>query len=500
MINFCIHGHFYQPPRENPWIGKIELQESASPYHNWNEKIYNECYLPVTEAKILKDEEITDEVNIFEYINFNIGPTLFSWLLENHPDTSEKIIKADSQSIQKHNGHGNAIAQAFNHIIMPLANDNDKITQIRWGLKYFEHYFNRKSEGLWLPETACNQSTIEALISERVKYTILDTSQASAFREQGSEMWYNVQNTGVSPLVAYKCYSEKDKDKFINIIFYDGPLSRSVAFENTLITSEVLLLRILNLIPEKKQDDKLISIATDGETFGHHKINAERTLAYLLKYLLPKYELNLVNFGEYLERFQPNYEVKLKSGLNDEGTSWSCPHGISRWKDDCGCGGGEWHQRWRKQLREALDWLRDKLITLTEVTGNKYMYDIWAARNDYIRVILDDSDKNKNLFFENHSKIKLNEYKKNICICLLEMQKYAMMMYTSCGWFFSEISGIETVQILKYAKKSMELARLISGYDFETEFISRLEKAESNLPEYGNGKTVYEKLVKPLHP
>lgn len=497
MINLCIHGHFYQPTRENPWTGEIELQESASPYHDWNEKIYSECYLPNAQAKILQDDKVIDTVNNFEYINFNFGPTLFNWLLEKHHETAKSILEADRKSIKEHNGHGNAIAQVYNHMIMPLANFNDKVTQVRWGLKYFRHHFQRESEGIWLAETACNQATIEVLINEGVKYIILDTGQAASFRENDSIEWFNVHYAGVSPLVPYKCYLQNDKNKFINIFFYDGPLSRSAAFENTLVTSEILLVRILDLIPSIDPDDKIISLATDGETFGHHKKNAGRTLAYLLKYLVPRYQLKLVNFGEYLELYPPTFEVKLKDGLNGEGTSWSCPHGVLRWKDDCGCGGGVWHQKWRKPLREAIDWLRDELIIVFENIGGQFLKNVWDARNDYIELLIDNSENKIQEFFDKHSKFDLNDTQKNICINLFEMQKYAMFMYTSCSWFFSEISGLESIKILEYASRAIELAHELKGSSLEAEFLDRLSQAESNLPEYKNGKGVYLKLVKP---
>ena len=337
MINICIHGHFYQPPRENPWTGEIEEQQGAKPYHDWNEKIYHECYLPNTEAEIIKDDgEIAAHINNYELINFNFGPTLLAWIKNKHPETYKKIIDADKLSLKQHNGHGNAIAMCYSHMIMPLANFNDKHTQIKWGLADFKYHFGRDSEGIWLPETACNTETIEALINEGVKYIILDTSQAAFARKPCDDKWVDVNDGTINSKQPYKCFSKINKIKFINIFFYDGPVSKSVAFDDVLTSSQKLLDKIFIAEDKTVKDDQLISVATDGETFGHHKRHAERTLAFFLKTLAPQNNLKNVNFGEYLELHPPVYEVMLKEGDNGEGTSWSCPHGVKRWKEDCG--------------------------------------------------------------------------------------------------------------------------------------------------------------------
>lgn len=500
MINICIHGHFYQPPRENPWTGEIEIQESAKPYHDWNERIWDECYKPNSEADIINDEgKIVLEVNNYEYINFNFGATLLAWIKNKHPETYNKIIGADKNSLLSHNGHGNAIAMCYNHMIMPLANFNDKITQVRWGLADFKYHFGRDSEGIWLPETACNRETIEVLINEGVKYIILDTSQAQKIRKAGEDIWKDVSDNSINPKLPYRCYSEINKQKYIDIFFYDGPVSKAVAFDDVLQSSQNLLNKIFNAADKDINKAQLISVATDGETFGHHKKHAERTLAFFLKSLAPQNNLKIVNFGEYLELHPPEYEVKIKTGDNGEGTSWSCAHGVKRWKEDCGCGGGGgWHQQWRKPLRESLDWLRDQLIVLYENIGGIIFKDVWKARNEYISVLLGGESAMYNFFTENSLR-KLSKADEAIAIKLLEMQKYSMLMYTSCGWFFSEISGLETVKILEYASRAIELARDITGISLEEEFEHMLSRAKSNIPRYRNGRGVYEKLVKPAH-
>jgi alpha-amylase/alpha-mannosidase (GH57 family) len=498
LINICIHGHFYQPPRENPWTGEIEKQDSAAPYHDWNEKVFSECYEPNTEAHIINDKgEVIKKINNYEYINFNFGPTLFSWIKEKHPDTYTNIIEADKRSIIRHNGHGNAIAMAYNHIILPLANLQDKITQIKWGLRDFEYHFERKSESIWLPETACNWDTIEILISEKIKYIILDVGQAERIRKFGDAKWQGVTGGSIDPKMPYRCFSRLNRKKFIDIFFYDGPVSKAVAFDDVLQSSANLLGKIVNAVPPGSIENPIVSVATDGETFGHHKKFAERTLAYFLTVHAPANSLRIVNYAEYIEEHPPTHEVEIKKGKNGEGTSWSCPHGVDRWKDDCGCGGGgSWHQRWRKPMREAMNWLRDQLILIYEKEGNKYFKDIWQARNDYIDLILEKSDSRINMFFEKNAKRILTHKEIDTCFKLLEMQKNSMLMFTSCGWFFSEISGLEAVQVLQYAAKAIETAHQITGKSLEREFKKKLALAESNIKKYKDGRGVYNKLVK----
>ena len=514
MTNICIHGHFYQPPRENPWTGEIELQDSAKPYHDWNERIYHECYKANAEAEIIDDKgETVSVVNNYEMLNFNFGPTLLAWIRSKHPETYKKIIDADKKSIELHNGHGNAIAMCYNHMIMPLANLNDKITQVKWGVSDFRFHFGREPEGIWLPETACNDETVEVLISEGIKYIILDTSQAAFIRKIGESAWQDVNSGSIDPKMPYRRYSEFHKNLYIDIFFYDGPVSKSVAFDDVLVSSQNLLNKIHSAsdrtiaTPENAgtkgsaETEQLIGVATDGETFGHHKKHAERTLAFFMKSLVPQNRLKVVNFGEYLAEHQPEYEVRIKPGDGGEGTSWSCFHGVKRWKEDCGCGGGDgWIQQWRKPLRESLDWLRDQMIIIYENIGSIFFTDVWKARNNYINLLLEPSLENKSNYFEQNAVRSFDENEKLIALKLLEMQRYSMLMYTSCGWFFSEISGLETVKILEYASRAMELVRDVTGIELEEEFKDRLAEAKSNIPKYKTGKGVYMKLVKPHRP
>ncbi|MFC2092388.1 DUF3536 domain-containing protein [Bacteroidota bacterium] len=499
-IYLCFHGHFYQPPRENPWTDEIESQSSASPFHDWNERIFQECYKPNTNAVIVDDNDVVlSRINNYEYFNFNFGPTLLHWIKKKHPKTLIKIINADKQSIDKHKGHGNAIAQVYNHIIMPLANKRDKITQVRWGLKDFAFHFGRESEAIWLAETACNNETLEVLIKEGIKYIILAPSQAHLVRKIGKTNWEDVSNNGINTKRPYRFFSNIDSNKYVDIFFYDGALSKNIAFDDYAVNPEKLINRIHSITAELTDKDHLICIATDGETFGHHKHFADRSIAYIFSELAPKKGYIIVNLGEYLSSHTPEYEVKIKDGKKGKGTSWSCAHGVDRWGKNCGCSdGGEngWNQKWRKPLRKSLNKLNKKLAKIFEENVSLYFKDVWKARNEYIDIILDPSEENKARFFYFNAKHYLNDEEISECIRLLEMQKYSMLMFTSCGWFFSDISGIETIKILEYASRAIEISKEFTSEALEEEFINGLSSAKSNKKEYKNGKEIYLKNVK----
>jgi len=499
-IYLCFHGHFYQPPRENPWTDEIELQPSASPFHDWNERIFQECYKPNTNAVIVdENDNVLRRVNNYEYLNFNFGPTLLHWIKKKHPETFGKIINADKQSIDKHRGHGNAIAQVYNHIIMPLANKRDKITQVRWGLKDFAFHFGRKSDSIWLSETACNNETLEVLIKEGIKYIILAPSQAHLVRKIGCTNWEDVSNNDINTKRPYRFFSNIDSKKFINIFFYDGALSKNVAFDDYAINPEKLINKIDSITDEATDKDQLILAATDGETFGHHKHFADRSIAYLFSELAPGRGYKIVNLGEYLDSNSPEYEVKIKEGKKGKGTSWSCAHGVGRWERNCGCSnGGEkaWNQKWRKPLRKSLNKLNKKLSIIFEEKGSLYLKNVWKARDEYIDIILDPSEENKARFFYFNAEHYLNEEEVSICMRLLEMQRYSMLMFTSCGWFFSDISGIETIKILEYARRSIEISKEFTSEEIEEEFLKGLSRAKSNNRDNKNGKEIYLENIK----
>ena len=493
-----IHGHFYQPPRENPWLDTIEIQDSAKPCHDWNERVAKECYTPNSVSKIVtQNNRILDIVNNYSQISFNFGPTLLSWMEINCPYTYERIIKADVESSYKNNGHGNAIAQVYNHIIMPLANKKDKYTQVLWGIRDFEYRFGRKPEGMWLAETACDDETLEVLADCGIKFTILSPHQAKAVRKLNTEKWNDVSWGSIDPARAYRYYikTSKDKSKYIDLFFYDGSISKSVAFDELLTDGNKFISRLKDGVSAQRDYNQLVNIATDGESYGHHTKFGDMALSYILKVRAKDEGFEIINYANYLEKEGVQYEVDIK-----DVSSWSCAHGVGRWMDDCGCstgGGPGWNQKWRKPLREALDYLRDQLIVIYEENAQKYFHDIWKARNEYIDVVLDRCKTTIYKFVKENQKFDMEKSDLVNALKLLEIQRHAMLMYTSCGWFFSEISGIETTQIMKYAARAIQLAKSFSSKDLESDFLKILSRAQSNIHGYGTGKDVYEKFVKP---
>ncbi|MBR4592922.1 MAG: DUF3536 domain-containing protein [Elusimicrobiaceae bacterium] len=490
MKYLCIHGHFYQPPRENAWLDEIEQQDSAAPFHDWNERICAECYSPNALARLLDDHQnLIQLTNNYSRISFNFGPTLLSWMEKKEPEVYQAVLEADQLSRERFGGHGSAIAQAYNHMILPLANARDKETQIKWGIKDFTKRFGRAPEALWLAETACDTPTLCALAKAGMKYVILAPGQCARIRKIGEETWQEV-GAAVDPKRAYRC--NLPDGQHIALFFYDGPISQGIAFSDTLSSGEKFAARLLSTY-NTNPEPQLMHIATDGETYGHHQKFADMALAYCLKKIEENPEVELTVYGEFLEKHPPVYEAQIV-----ENSSWSCCHGVERWRSNCGCNSGRpgWHQKWRGPLREALDFVRDELIKTFETVGSQYFKDPWAARNDYVDLMLDRSLDAQHCFFLNHATEKAWNDRSG-ALLLLEMQKNALFMYTSCGWFFDEISGLETVQIMQYAARALELNRLLTGIDIEPAFVQKLALAPSNLRELKNGAVVYERYVKP---
>jgi len=490
MKYLCIHGHFYQPPRENAWLDEIERQDSAAPFHDWNQRICAECYSPNALARVLDaKQDLTELTNNYSHISFNFGPTLLSWMEKKEPEVYQAVLEADRLSRERFSGHGSAIAQAYNHMILPLANAHDKETQIKWGIADFKKRFGREPEALWLAETACNTETLCALADNGMKFVILAPGQCARVRKTGEDKWKEV-GAGVDPKRAYKCNLPNGKS--IALFFYDGPISQGIAFSDTLSSGEKFASRLLGTY-NAGHEAQLMHIATDGETYGHHQKFAEMALAYCLKKVQETPDVELTVYGEFLEKHPPEYEAQIV-----ENTSWSCFHGVERWRADCGCNSGRpgWNQKWRGPLRAALDFIRDEMIHTFETVGREYFKDPWAARNDYVELIMDRSLDAQHRFFLRHATEKAWVDRKT-ALMLLEMQKNAMFMYTSCGWFFDEVSGLETVQIMQYAARALELNRVITGVDLEPAFMEKLALAPSNIKEIKNGAVAYERYVKP---
>jgi alpha-amylase/alpha-mannosidase (GH57 family) len=485
----CIHGHFYQPPRENPWLEAVETQDSAHPYHDWNERITVECYEPNATSRILDSKDkIRRIVNNYASISFNFGPTLLSWLQQRAPNVYQRVLDADRDSRERFEGHGNALAQVYNHMILPLASDRDRATQVRWGLCDFEARFGRRPEGMWLPETAVDLASLEALAAEGILFTILEPHQALRVRELGSAEWTPV-NGGLDPKRAFRCTLPSGRT--ISIFFYDGPISRAVAFEQLLARGEVFAHRLVSAFYDSAQT-QLVNIATDGETYGHHHRFGDMALAYAIQYIETHKLAEITNYGLFLARHPPTAEVEIA-----EDTSWSCSHGVERWRSDCGCSTGApagWHQRWRGPLRAALNWLRDETARIFEREGSRILRDPWPSRDAYIDVILDRSEDSVKRFLSAHAAPHASP---QAVLELQEMQRNAMLMFTSCGWFFNEVSGIETVQVLNYAARVLQLAERHGGAGLEEEFLRRLDQAESNLPEHGTARRLYEREIMP---
>ena len=500
-----IHGHFYQPPRENPWLDAVEEEVSARPFHDWNERIASECYQANAYARIVDGQgKILNLLNNYAHISFNFGPTLFRWLERRFPVAYQRILEADRESL-KRLGHGNALAQTYDHLIMPLANERDRETEVLWGIADFEKRFGRKPEAMWLPETAANYPVLRVLVQLGMKFLILSRFQALRARPLGATKWIDVSQGQIDSTQAYRCFvgdgsGKKRPDQFIDLFFYDGALSREVSFGDFLKDGNFFSDQLMKAYQSTKRRSQLIHIATDGETYGHHKKFGEMTLAYALNKGLSARGMEVTNYGAFLKRFPSIYEAEIGEGPKGEGTSWSCSHGVGRWKEDCGCStGGQagWNQRWRKPLREALDFLRDELGSIFEREGEKVFQDPWKARNGYIQVILNRSPESLHTFFESFGLAGLSESARIRGLRLMEMQRHALQMFTSCGWFFSDLAGLETLLILQHASRAIQLASEFSIQRVEDQFLQYLSRGKSNLPEKGRGDQIYERLVKP---
>jgi len=492
----CIHGHFYQPPRENPWLETVETQDSAAPYHDWNERICAECYATNGAARIQNiKNQITRIVNNYARISFNFGPTLLSWLKENAPRTYRMILDGERRSRKSYGGHSSAMAQVYNHIIMPLANRRDRVTQIRWGIADYRKHYGSAPEGMWLAETAADSDSLELMAQHGIKFTLMAPSQCSRVRALGGTGsdggWIDTPGASVDTTRPYVVRFASGAS--IAVFFYNGPASRAIAFEGLLDSGEAFAGRLKSGFRDSGQP-QLMHVATDGESYGHHHKHGEMALAYALRLLERDRTVKVTNYGQFLEQFPPEYEAQIV-----EDSSWSCVHGVERWRSNCGCNGGRgFNQLWRAPLREALDVLRDAITPLTEVEGNKLFKDVWAARDAYIDVVLDRNEEPVNVFFAEQGHHTLSELERVRALELMEMQRHTQLMYTSCGWFFDDIAGIETVQIIAYAARVVQLAREMFGEPaagLEAAFLAKLSEAKSNEATGGNGAQIYKTCV-----
>lgn len=486
----CIHGHFYQPPRENPWLEQIEVQESAHPWHDWNQRIAEECYEPNAKAPILDANGwVTEIVNNYEHISFDFGPTLLRWLEEKAPECYQTVLDADAASVASRSGHGNAIVQAYHHLIVPLASRRDKITEIIWGIKDFQYRFQRDPEGMWLPETAVDTETLDILAHHGIRFAILAPRQAARFRVSGGT-FTELKSAGIDPTRPY--FVKLPGNRSMTLFFYDGPISQAIAFEGLLSSGESLKNRLLGAFSDQRNWPQLAHIATDGESYGHHHRFGEMALAYCLDQLMKDPAIKLTNYGEYLERHPPTTEVEIH-----DRSSWSCAHGVGRWTEDCGCHVEKkpgWDQKWRKPLRRAMDFVRERVDEIFVREGARVLADPWKARDDYIRVVL-DRQGSVHEFLELHGAHELGPHDAVLALELLEMERHRLGMYTSCGWFFDDLSGIETQQILRYAARVIQLAARFDTR-LEDDFLAILSEARSNRRERFTGEQIYRNWIR----
>jgi alpha-amylase/alpha-mannosidase (GH57 family) len=486
-----IHGHFYQPPRENPWLEAVEIQDSAAPYHDWNERVTAECYAPNTAARrVDADNRILDIVNNFEKISFNVGPTLMAWLARHAPTVHERIVEADRASVAARGGHGNALAQVYNHMILPLASRRDKVTQVRWGIEDFRRRFGRDPEGLWLPETAVDTESLEVVAEAGIRFAVLAPHQATRVRALGDEAWEDVGET-IDPSRAYLWRGRGGQR--LALFFYDGPIARAIAFGDALERGERLVEWLMGGFSEARAWPQLVHCATDGESYGHHHRFGEMALAAALGQIEATRAAELTNYGGFLAAHPPTHEVEIR-----EDTSWSCAHGVDRWRADCGCGiDGRRSRRWRAPLRAALDWLRDEIDLLFESRGGAWLKEPWQARDEYIDVVVERGPGRFATWLRRHERMPLDAAARLDVARLLEMQRHRMLMYTSCGWFFDALAGLEPVQNLKYAALALRYFAQLGGGALEGEFIRRLAAAPGDGATFIDGADVYRKLVRP---
>lgn len=393
MPSLVIHAHLYQPPREDPWTGAVPLEPGAAPYHDWNDRIAAECYRPL--ARLLGR------------MSFDVGPTLFEWLDTEAPDIGQAIVSADRDSVSRL-GHGAAMAMPYHHVILPLASRRDKEIEVRWGIRDFERRFGRPAEGMWLPETAVDLETLDVLAANGIRFTILAPHQLDALPPFGQA---GTVRTAAGRRIA--------------VFAYDGPISHDVAFGG--LRDAGAWIARLTLPPHDIGAPTCVGIATDGETYGHHHQTGIDTLSGVLDGVGDA-GLEVLNYAVFLARHPPRTFARVI-----EGTSWSCVHGVERWRSNCGCRlvpGTS--QAWRAPLREALDWLRAELDVILTAGGVPIPDDPALAATS------------------------------------MPLDWHGRRMFSSCGWFFDDIAGLEPRLCLAHAVRACELSgsegsRLLAG-------------------------------------
>jgi alpha-amylase/alpha-mannosidase (GH57 family) len=491
----CVHGHFYQPPRENPWLEEVETEYGAAPYHDWNERITAECYRPNAWSRVLDDAgRISSIVNNYERISFDVGPTLLNWLERRAPDVYEAMLGADRASRSRFSGHGSAIAQGYNHQILPLAARDDKETQIAWGIRDFEDRFGRAPEGIWFPETAVDPESLELASAAGIRFTVLSPFQALRFRRDGAAEWTSPAPGGIPTTRPYRLSLPGDRS--LAVFFYNGSISSDIAFHGLLHSGTAFADRLAGAFDAAREGEpQLAHVATDGETYGHHHRHGDMALSFALDRLDHREDIALTNYAEFLAQYPPTYEVELHTP-----SAWSCVHGVDRWRRNCGCNSGihpGWNQEWRAPLRAALDHLRDAIRPPLITAESQLFRDPRRARQDYVELLRDRSEGRRSAFLARHASHALSPSETTTALSLLEIERQLAQMYTSCGWFFDDLAGIETLQVLLYAARAIQLAERTIGGSYEPAFLAELQAARSNQPQLGDGRAVFERFVAP---
>lgn len=493
-----VHGHFYQPPRENPWSGQIPRQPSAAPYHDWNYRITSECYSANGSSRRLDGHGAIENIeNNYRWLSFNFGPTLLSWMEQKAPQSYQRIIQGDKDSAKFYGGPANGICQAFNHSILPLADHEDQKTQVRWGLADFKRRFGRPSKGIWLPEAAINDDVAQLLIDEGIEFTILSPFQARSIRREGQEKWQKLKHGAPCD----RAFKWKGKGGDLSILFYDPNLASGISFQHYLKDADQLLHRFRQRASEI--EGNLISVATDGEIYGHHEAFGDMCLAAFANKVNQSGDLEFINAQAYLEKFPPQWEVILQPGEDHRGSSWSCHHGVSRWYKDCGChtgGDSHWNQKWRVPLKQAFQRLNRELKVIYRVEMSKLSgQDPMDLRNLYGEVLSGQISRRD--FLDKYGRPELSTKDRQRMLNLLEGQRFSQYMFTSCGWFFSELAGLEPLQNMKYAARAMELYQPFSKKNLKHLIQPLLIKAKSNIHEKGNGWDLFlqEALTESQH-
>lgn len=486
----CLHGHFYQPAREHPWLDTVEPDESAAPARDWNARITAECYGPNAAARILDAEgRVRRIVNNYATLSFDLGPALARWLEAHAPAVYAAIVDADHTS-RAARGFGNALAHPYVHAILPLASPRDRRTLVRWGIADFLRRFGRAPDGMWLPETAADRATLAVLAECGLRFTILAPHQAARVRALPDGAWVDVRPEVLDTTRAYLC--RPAPGRALAVFFYDAGIAHGIAFGPLLHTGEALAERLLAAAEGELGPGRLVHAATDGETFGHHHTFGEMALAYAARLVEERAGAGFTNYAAFLAAHPPSHEVEIH-----DGTSWSCAHGIERWRADCGCRlAPDTHQRWRRPLRQALDWLKAQADALFEDAGGLLFFDAWAARDAYVEVLLDRHPATIARFMAAHLRPPAAPGRRRDALALLEAQRHALLMFASDGWFFDELSRPEPVQLLRHAARVLQLAERF-GRSLEAPFLEYLRAAETNVPAYADGVAVYERLVRP---